>query len=165
MTVGRKPKPSKLKERQGNPGKRALNKNEPNSGDFSGVKCPTHLSETGKHAWKKLREILGDDMKVLQRADSFALEMLASAYDEWRTLTKMINKQGLTIKRKDTHGHLVSKANPLLKQRNETNNKIIRLLSEFGLTPSSRSRLVSNEKNEDDAFMDWLKQNAQNGTT
>ena len=45
--AGRKPKPTRLKIIQGNPGKRPLNKNEPQP-ERRLMRAPSHLSEEAK---------------------------------------------------------------------------------------------------------------------
>ena len=49
---GRKPKPTAVKERQGNPGKRKLNKDEPQFSEFDEhTPPPDDLDENGKTMW------------------------------------------------------------------------------------------------------------------
>jgi hypothetical protein len=52
--VGRLPKPTALKVLSGNPGKRALNKNEPKPGGVP--TCPSSLDATAKREWPSLFE-------------------------------------------------------------------------------------------------------------
>jgi len=54
MTIpGRKPKPTKLKIIEGNPGKRPLNENEPIPQSIA-PECPDWLSDDAKKEWKRL---------------------------------------------------------------------------------------------------------------
>jgi phage terminase small subunit len=50
--AGRRPEPTALKELAGNPGKRALNTNEPQPGGIP--KCPPHLDKIAKAEWKRI---------------------------------------------------------------------------------------------------------------
>ena len=50
---GRKPKPTALKQLEGNPGKRQLNEHEPVP-PKSTVRCPAWLEPEAKKEWKRL---------------------------------------------------------------------------------------------------------------
>ena len=66
---GRKPKPTAVKERQGNPGKRKLNKDEPQFSEFDEhTPPPDDLDENGKTMWVfVLKELI--PQKVLLKTD------------------------------------------------------------------------------------------------
>ena len=70
--AGRKPKPTALKILEGKPGKRPLNKNEPNP-PKGNIKCPTWLLPEAKKEWKRLAPSL-EAMGVLTMADLTAFE-------------------------------------------------------------------------------------------
>ena len=54
---GRKPKPTAIKELEGNPGKRPLNKNEPKP-EKTAPKCPTWLDKEAKKEWRRMSKSL-----------------------------------------------------------------------------------------------------------
>ena len=57
MGAGRKPKPTAMKELEGNPGKRKLNKKEPMPGKGM-PDCPKWLLPDAQEEWKRLSEKL-----------------------------------------------------------------------------------------------------------
>ena len=54
---GRKPKPTRLKLIEGNPGRRPIRGHEPQP-PASQPTCPAHLSPTAKAEWKRLAQSL-----------------------------------------------------------------------------------------------------------
>ena len=54
---GRKPKPTVLKALEGNPGKRALNMNEPNP-PKKAPRCPSWLEQEAKKEWRRMGKLL-----------------------------------------------------------------------------------------------------------
>lgn len=61
--AGRKPKPTALKELEGNPGKRKLNKKEPMPGKGM-PDCPKWLLPDAQEEWKRLRMTLANEKAV-----------------------------------------------------------------------------------------------------
>ena len=76
--AGRKPTPTHLKLVTGNPGKRKINRQEPNPARCI-PSCPSHLSDNAKVAWGKLTVLL-DRMGVLTEADAAVLERMVDCY-------------------------------------------------------------------------------------
>lgn len=148
MTAGRKTTPTALKLVQGNPGKRALPKNEPKP-TLGVPKCPSHLDAKAKTAWKNLCKEL-DSMGVLTLADSYALEILVSIYARIRDLQKKIKGYGsTTYETTSTAGDLTVKAYPEVSQLEKAESTFRSYLSEFGLTPSARTKVETLEKDDD----------------
>ena len=139
-----KPVPTALKLIQGNPGKRAINKNEPKP--QRGIpKCPAHLDSKAKTAWKNLCNHL-DKMGVLTLADAMALETLVSVYARIRDLQKEIKELGgTTYKSVKQDGEVLHKAYPQVAQLEKAENTFRSYITEFGLTPSARARLKTEE--------------------
>src|SRR5258708_4854243 len=77
------PKPTAMSRAEGNPGKRALNRNEPQP-RANAPRCPEHLDDLARKEWKRLVPILRR-MKVLTEADCMALANLCQT---WSTLIK-----------------------------------------------------------------------------
>ncbi|MGA1373028.1 MAG: phage terminase small subunit P27 family [Pseudomonadales bacterium] len=98
--------------------------------------CPDHLDAEAKREWKRLVKLLLRT-RVLTEADGHALANLCQA---WSTLVKAqtkLNESGLLLK---TPSGYVQQS-PLLGIVNNCTEKVVKLSREFGLTPSSRSRL------------------------
>jgi P27 family predicted phage terminase small subunit len=153
MQRGPSPKPTALKKAEGNPGKRKLNEREPQP--VPGVpQCPDHLDAVAKKEWARLSEVLLA-MKVLTEADYIALGNLCQAYSTLIDAQKHLNKGGILFK--TPNGYI--QQNPLLGIIRNQMHIVNGLLREFGLTPSSRTRLVA-EKEDDgyDELMEILSQ-------
>lgn len=132
---GRKPKPTALRLLAGNPGKRAINKDEPRVRP-SIPACPRELSLRVKREWRKLAVQLYD-AGVLTEIDRIALAGLVVSYVRWIEAQEGLIKTGLLVK--GPNG--IPRQNPLIRIGVEAQSEYVRLLGEFGMSPSSRSRL------------------------
>ena len=136
----RKPKPTKLKVVTGNPGGRPLSKNEPQP--LAGIPtAPPHLSDRGREAWHFWAKEL-DDVGVLTMLDGLALELLAEAYGDLldaRDLVKFHGKLSTTSNGNDIQ-------HPAVGIANQAWERVKKMLVEFGMTPSARTRVAISEK-------------------
>lgn len=140
---GRKPKPTEVKKLNGNPGKRALNKKEPKPASVV-PRCPAHLPAVGKAEWRRITKelrVLG----LLSRIDRAALVAYCQAWADYINAVENIETQGAVII-SDKGGMY---QNPWVGIKNNALNRLVKIAAEFGMTPSSRSR-VSSEKPDDD---------------
>jgi len=155
MPRGRKPVPTAIKEMRGtfekNPQRR--NQNEPVAPEGA-PECPDHLSEPAKMEWYFMTNVL-DEMGLLSRADRAALEIYCQTFGEWRHACDMVARHGAVIQMKTKAG-ILPKRNPFDLIRERTATTCAKLLTEFGLTPSSRSRVAVEKKATDD-FAEFLK--------
>lgn len=150
--AGRKPKPTKLKLLQGNPGRRPLNLAEPQPA--AGVpKCPAWLDVTAKAKWREVAPELAR-IGVLTKIDGSMLAAFCKNFSRWVAAEKILTKQGMTSE-SDTG---LIKTRPELRIAEEAMRQMRAFASEFGLSPSSRSRLtgtpgqVKTGANDDDKF-------------
>jgi P27 family predicted phage terminase small subunit len=141
---GRKPIPTKLKLLRGNPGKRPLPENEPQP-QVRLPSAPTFLSEEGKREWKRTGRRL-QSLGLMTEIDTSALAAYCQAWARWKEAEEMLNQFGAVIK---VGGSL--QPSPYLSVANKAMAQMVKLLAEFGMTPSSRSRVtaVATEKAED----------------
>lgn len=98
--------------------------------------CPDHLDAEARREWKRLVKMLLR-VRILTEADGLALANLCQT---WSTLVKAqakLNESGLLLK--TPSGYI--QQSPLLGIVNNCTEKVVKLSREFGLTPSSRSRL------------------------
>jgi len=143
--AGRKPKPTQLKKLEGNPGKRPLNDNEPQP-DSSIPNCPWWLDYHARTEWKRVCPEL-HRLGLLTSVDRTALAGYCVAYSMVVRATKEINS-GFLYDYQDKKT-LEDGKTPELKRSKKPEVGIlmdalsqVRLFcSEFGLTPSARSRL------------------------
>ena len=135
---GRKPKPTAVKKRQGNPGHRKLNENEP---AFTGTTtAPNHLDLVAKTEWRRLAPRLTVHF-MLTPADRAAFAAYCSAYSRYVQAERFLAspKAGGSLVFKTDGGAL--KPWPQVGIAERAAQQMHRFLTEFGLTPSSRSRL------------------------
>ena len=147
---GRKPTPTKLKIVKGNPGGRPLNKDEPEPEiDDVCPEPPDHLSEDAKSEWQRMAPWLYD-IGLLTKIDSAAFEAYCTAYSRWVEAEDKIRKHGLIVK--SPKGYPMQ--SPYLPIANKALDYMKNFLVEFGMTPSSRTRVTGtkSKKKEDDPW-------------
>jgi P27 family predicted phage terminase small subunit len=134
MAAGRKPTPTALKALRGNPGKRRLNASEPKP---SGIPtCPKHLTKAAKSEWNRIsKELLV--LGLLTSVDRAALAAYCSAYARWADAETKIQELGAVTT--TDKGNIIQ--SPWVGCANRAMELMHKFLTEFGLTPSSRSRL------------------------
>ena len=128
-----KRKPTALKILQGNPGKRALPKNEPVA-EVCAPRAPAHLSPEAKQHWPKVVKHLAA-AKIMTRLDVDALAMYCESYAKWILAHEHLSTEGMiTI---SPNGYPVQSA--WLQIANKSFEQMAKMLGEFGMTPSSRA--------------------------
>lgn len=138
---GRKPKPTYLKVVRGNPGKRPLNQNEPKPPKAQRLpQAPDiiRLDPIAFKQWKTVgRHLLA--MKALHGADLSALEQYCVWYSHWYRAEELLQKSGKDIlgNGKDVGFY----QHPWLSVARRSSDQMLKFMTEFGLTPSSRSRI------------------------
>jgi P27 family predicted phage terminase small subunit len=133
--AGRKPKPTALKELAGNPGKRPLNQREPKP-KTTLPPCPRHLSAEARKEWRRMGGELAR-MGVVTVVDRAALAAYCVAYARWADAEAQVTKLGTVVK--TANGNLIQ--NPYLAVANRAMDQMMKAAGEFGMTPSSRSRV------------------------
>lgn len=151
---GPPPKPTVLKLLTGNPGKRALNKREPKGGGILGAP-PAHLDVIGRNLWRRLQKLLSN-MQLESEGDRQALELLCSAYEEWRDARAAVVENGLTYERTTAQGDSIISVRPEVRIAADAMRRMHRMLLEFGLTPSARSRVTSGDAPVKDPMEEFL---------
>ena len=132
---GPAPKPTALKVLEGNPGKRALPKNEPKP-DASAPDMPQWLPEDAKAEWQRVAPELSR-IGLLARIDGSALAAYCEAYSRWKQAVEMMASEGVTFV---TQAGYVA-THPAVGIANKAKAEMHRFGREFGLTPSSRGRM------------------------
>jgi P27 family predicted phage terminase small subunit len=164
MTRGRKPQPTAKKQLKGNPGKRALNKREPKpkmSADIKpdrpmvivagldGAAIEAHIKRFGDRYVPLLRE-----MQVFTDADAAAFELMSIHYAiAWQAMA-IVEREGLT--RTDKFGQIHK--HPVLQVVRENSTAFRLYAAEFGMTPSSRTRLQTPTPDDPDDVERKLEQ-------
>ena len=138
MATGRKPKPTAIRLLQGNPGKRPLNTAEP----MPAPKIPSppdHIKGEARKEWFRISKQL-HELGLLTEIDRAALAAYCVAWGRWVEAEEQLTKYGTVIKSPDK-GWLVQ--SPYLSIANRAMDQMAKLLTEFGMSPSSRSRVQS----------------------
>lgn len=157
MMKGRKPVPTKLKLLHGTYRNDRANKNEirppvPNSTPYP----PRFMNREAKAEWQRMVKLLMQ-LGLYTECDRAALTMYCQAWGRWVKAEVALAKQGeiLTSKKDDESGG-GSYQNPWRHEANKAQDQIKRMLAEFGLTPSSRARLMAPQVHEADPFAEFL---------
>jgi P27 family predicted phage terminase small subunit len=145
---GPRPKPTVVKIREGNPSKRALPKDEPKP-EIKIPKPPAHLSKEAKTEWRRLSKELFK-LGLLSEIDRTALAAYCQVYGRWVQAEKEIEKTGwFAVSEK---GGLYQ--TPAVSIANKCLDQMKSYLVEFGMTPSSRTRIKA-EKPKDVSSKPW----------
>lgn len=143
---GRRPKPTRIKLLTGNPGRRPFNPDEPKS-EVSVPECPVELGPVARKEWDRMTGELGP-LRILTNLDRAALAAYCGAYAMWAEATEAIQKYGSMVK--SPSGYPVQ--SPYVSIANRQTEIMMRIASEFGLTPASRSRISAPQPSERDLF-------------
>jgi P27 family predicted phage terminase small subunit len=143
---GRRPKPTRLKVLTGNPGKRPLNVNEPRP-EIAIPDCPVELGPVARREWDRLAVELSS-LRILTNLDRAALAAYCGAYAMWAEATEAIQKFGTMVKSPSGY----PQQSPYVAVANRQAEIMMRIASEFGFTPASRSRITTPPKDERTLF-------------
>jgi P27 family predicted phage terminase small subunit len=143
---GRRPKPTRLKVLTGNPGKRPLNVNEPRP-EAAVPECPVELGPVARREWDRLAVELSS-LRILTNLDRAALAAYCGAYAMWAEATEAIQKFGTMVKSPSGY----PQQSPYVAVANRQAEIMMRIASEFGFTPASRSRIATPPNDERTLF-------------
>jgi P27 family predicted phage terminase small subunit len=103
---------------------------------------PSHLRKSSRmrQVWKEMVEVLDAEMHVLTKADRRALEIMVEAYDEYRKASDMVESEGMTFVNITESGEMI-RVHPAVRIKADAWSRFQKMLSEFGMTPSSRSKV------------------------
>lgn len=149
-TKGRKPKPTSLKELQGNPGKRPLNAREPKP--KTAVKRPRGLTGLRRAFWDEHAPEL-ERLQILTGVDSPAFRLMTEAYAIALEAAAELRHDGFTVQGRDGE-----KKNPVASVWRDNATLFKSLATEFGMTPSARARLRLPDEAEQLTLADMLFQ-------
>lgn len=136
---------------QGNPGRRPLNPNEPQP-RVRRPKMPSHLTIEEQAEWRRItRELKA--MGLLTSADADAIAVYCQVSVRYRRASRDVEEQGLTVN--SPNGYPI--INPALSIVNKCIQQMHRLLSEFGMTPASRSRISLPEPEPVDPYEEFKR--------
>jgi P27 family predicted phage terminase small subunit len=150
--AGRKPLPTHLKLVKGTARPHRLNKDEPKP-TVAVPEPPSHLDERARAKFAVTAEMLARH-GVMTELDAGALSRYVVVWCRWVDAEAEIKRRGPVVKTEG--GNIIQ--NPFLAVANKCLLQMAQLESEFGLTPSSRSRIRMAEPAETvDPFEEFLK--------
>jgi P27 family predicted phage terminase small subunit len=124
-----------MKVLTGNPGKRPLNMTEP-APAAAVPECPLELGPVAHREWDRLVGELAA-LKLLTNLDRAALAAYCGSYALWAESMEAIQKFGTMVK--SPSGYPIQ--SPYVAIANRQAEILMRIASEFGFTPASRSRI------------------------
>ncbi len=151
--AGRPRKPAQQKIIQGTFRK---SRNPKNEAQFTGLRemppAPESFNKYAKYLWDKLG---GELIKsgVMTEPDIIAFEMLCVIYGRCKTYEAHISKSPL----KSIEGKMGGRS-AIAQQYNADLSACIKLMEQFGLTPSSRNRFGVSKKKETDPDTEKMKE-------
>ena len=153
MKPGPPPKPTRLKQLAGNPGKRALNKHEPKPPKPDRPPyAPRHLNDDAKREWRRIIKILMQ-LGLYTDVDYAALAMYCQAWGRWIHAERMVEELGEVLLSTQTGNYY---QNPWYHVANKAWDQMLKMLSRFGLSPADRARLTVDQPEEQDELAELL---------
>lgn len=141
---GPAPKPTVLKELQGNPGKRALPAGEPRPGrGRSAPAAPRWLGEEARAEWRRVARRLWE-VGLLTEVDVDALAVYCETFAAWKRAEAVVRSKGEVVR--TSNGNLIQ--NPYLAIANRAKRDALLMMREFGMTPAARSRVSVEDEGE-----------------
>jgi P27 family predicted phage terminase small subunit len=131
--AGRKPIPTNLKLIRGTARPHRMNKDEPPA---CAPEPPAHLDNRARSKFTEMAEMLAR-CGVMTELDRDALARYAVIWCRWIDAEAEIKRKGSIVKTEG--GNIIQ--SPYLAVANRCHRQLAQLEAEFGLTPSSRSRV------------------------
>ncbi|WP_317736720.1 phage terminase small subunit P27 family [Burkholderia pseudomallei] len=141
-----------MKLLRGNPGGRPINDAEPVLTPAPDASCPGWLSATAKEHWPAIAEQLRT-AGLLTVLDVTALGLYCEAFARWQDANDHVVKYGAVVK--SAHGYPIP--SPYLQVSNQAYAQMVRMLAEFGMTPSSRSRCAVAKPSDTNPYARFVK--------
>ena len=151
MKPGTKPTPTALRKLRGNPGKRPLPKGEPKPKRVSAPRCPTGMSKGAQTHWRREGARLAV-VGLLTEADLLAFRRMCEDLAVADEAMEQVAKYGMVIK--TTNGNLIQ--SPYLGIANRLYDRALRIMTEFGMTPSARTRIQVPEVSKEPTLAEAL---------
>ena len=140
MSKGRKPKPTALLKAQGTYDA-SRHKNRLEAEGIPTQPATQSANETFDWLVDKL-----DRLGVVADVDAMALQMLADAWEDYQVARNVIKEQGPTYSTTTAQGDLMWRPRPEVLMMNQSWSKVEKMMTQFGLTASSRAKISTEEK-------------------
>ena len=148
---GARPLPTRLKVVRGTLRKGRTNMHEP-ALPIEIPRCPAHLSAEAKREWKRISaDLVG--YGLLTRIDRAALALYCEAWGRWVEAEQALRKFGVMIKAPSGF----PMQSPYLAIANKAMEQMRAMLCEFGMSPSSRTRVHATPPPRQDSALETLR--------
>ena len=142
--MSRRPKPTAIKELEGNQSHRPLNPDEPKV-DPGAPEMPKELRPAAQREWRRMVAFLMP-LGVLTPIDGKALMMYCDSYADWEVAQRQCVKEGMWVEEPivNKDGNIVGykfKQAPWFNVKCAAEKIMKSNLIEFGMTPASRAKL------------------------
>lgn len=119
---------------------------------------PENLEPEAKAYIESVLQMLKNN-GIIDKVDDAALQMLAYNYSTFIKASKIIEKDGLTVT--SDRGNIAE--HPAVKIGRDAQTQALKLMTEFGLTAKSRSKLpkLSNADDEESPLESFIKSKKQ----
>jgi P27 family predicted phage terminase small subunit len=153
--TGRPAVPTQLKILRGNPGKRKIKTGEPTPPE-SGVEMPEYLGPVARARWAVMLPLL-QGVRVMTRADVEALARYCDTYEWWLATRAKLRADGDTYPILNDAGDIKYIAQrPEVAIAHKLAAQLHALEADFGLTPSSRTKLATQVEVKKDELEDFF---------
>ena len=132
---GPAPRPTRLKQLLGNPGRRPPPEGEVGPPPGDGFRCPCWLHPFAKAKWRQLAPKLLA-LGLLSELDGECLALACQAWADWRVATERLNAEGLTVQ----VGPQLQ-PHPCVALAKAAWDRWRKASALFGLSPSDRTRV------------------------
>lgn len=150
--AGRKPLPTNLKVLRNTAQPCRMNENEPKVPACK-IEMPDGLSDMEQRHWQLVSRDL-EECGILTKIDVHAFKLYCNLYATWENANDNLKKYGSVIK--DKRG--VPCLSPYFQISMKAMDKMLNFLREFGMTPSSRTKvIVTTDLNPSDEMAMFLK--------
>ena len=155
MGSGRKAKPTALKALEGTNRKDRVLENEVAYPLVDKLpETPEHLQDRAKKEWEKIVKSL-DAIGILTEQDLTVLESYCFNVGLMEQAMIAINEEGAIGIQTNNAGAVYSAENKWVNVYNKAVDRIIKIASEYGFTPSSRTRISMPGKQRKDPFSEF----------
>ena len=145
--AGRPPTPTHLKLVKGNPGKRALNKQEPDPDYIQDLTPPEWLSKAAKDIWNEIAPKLAK-AKMLTEVDICMLAKGCTAISQYQRAVKCVGAD-LVTSHVDKDGNVSGESvNTWYIVQSMAFKQAMAVFQQFGMSPAARTRIAINPQGD-----------------
>ena len=154
---GRKPTPTKLKLLRG------VDKVQPSRINRAEPEAPTGCPDPPQHLEGRELEAFTwfldqvDAMSLSSTTWLHAAEIYADSYAKWRQAKEMVERLGQAVVLRGKDGQTEIRRNPFSVEAHKYKDQCVRMLAEFGMTASSKSRIVGTNNTQEESTSRWAE--------